>query len=167
LEAVESGSLPNILFALLSESSYTSAHYSQAFIRAVGRRDYTAAEFLLIWGADLNAVDEHAGSALHVAVLARDIKGVMFLLRKGANHKVLDGAGKIPEDYLNADGEESESYVKMGAFFSTFFFEKKLHLNMFLVTVLRLAKLREQTSPGVFLCKNFDEMLDEIKMTEM
>lgn len=61
-------------------------------------------EFLLAWGADLNATNQKKMTPLHFAVLNAEYfwttKIVRSLLLKGARTDIKDNKGLLPIDYL-------------------------------------------------------------------
>ena len=81
------------------------AHYWEfPLTRAVKSRIPGAAELLLKYGANLNAIDDVNGqTALHAAVMYRNYEAIQFLLASGANPRIRDSDGKTPTEEVDPD----------------------------------------------------------------
>ncbi|KAJ1549106.1 hypothetical protein HK405_009726 [Cladochytrium tenue] len=144
-KAVVEGDTPTMLWALLLGANPNASDASglPSIHVALSRNELPVIELLLSWGADVNSTNSQLQTPLHMAAAAGDFRIVRYLIRKGADPELVDAAGKTPEDITLARDEGGSSYVKI-------------------VTVLRLAKLRGFSEPGVFMSKEFDDALDEI-----
>jgi ankyrin repeat protein len=72
-------------------------------------------EFLLSWGADVNAADQLGGTPLHYAAQAGNSSLATLLIKRGAT-SIPDLEGKCPEDIAldKSHQTEEEGYVKIG-----------------------------------------------------
>lgn len=68
-------------------------------------RSHTVVNYLLAWGADVNAKDSSGNSPLHLAISeaskSKEYSTIKMLLFKGANVNTKDLTGRTPMDLLD------------------------------------------------------------------
>ncbi|KAI8818158.1 uncharacterized protein EV422DRAFT_192422 [Fimicolochytrium jonesii] len=99
----------------------------QTLLHKAASVDASVVEFLLLWNADFDAVDEKGWTPLHCAADAGNAKAVTAILRRTPRTDVTDKDGKLPIDLAIAKSTESSDYVHI-------------------VTTLRLTHLDKQDS---------------------
>jgi len=69
------------------------------FIEAAAKGDLEVINFLLVNGADINAVDAKGRTALHFAASSGRVRIVKYLINKGADIKIRDKSGRSAHFY--------------------------------------------------------------------
>ena|SRR6266498_5277547 len=94
-EALKSLSLgANVDWKNEQENSTTALH------QAILRSDDVAVEFLLLWGCDINEVDNNGWSALHHAAATNNSRLLLTLMKRQADIHLKDRNGKVTKYYV-------------------------------------------------------------------